>query len=221
MNSTRTPVTILTGFLGAGKTTLLNRLLGENPQTRFAVIENEFGDIPIDGALISDEDAIVELTNVCICCTVRGDLQDALQRLMARRTEFDHLLIETTGLADPSPVAQELLHDPARAHYRLDGIITLLDALQHESQLGHSAVARAQLRSATLIVLNKIDLLPKDEWAALGELWDATVVSAVSGEGLTALMEQLERAMWREDRRDLKPEFRKNEERWLGEESEE
>lgn len=132
----RVPVTVLTGFLGSGKTTLLNRILTENHGMRIAVIENEFGEVGIDDALVLDaEEEIFEMNNGCICCTVRGDLIRILGALMRRREKFDHILIETTGLADPAPVAQTFfMDDEIAAQLRLDAIVTLVDAahvLQH------------------------------------------------------------------------------------------
>jgi len=124
------PVTVLTGFLGAGKTTLLNRILTEQHGKRIAVIENEFGEIGVDQELVirSDEE-IFEMNNGCICCTVRGDLIRILGGLHKRKDKFDYVLIETTGLADPGPVAQTFFTDEEiKEKYRLDGIVTLVDA---------------------------------------------------------------------------------------------
>src|ERR1700694_2888321 len=130
MESGKIPVTVLTGFLGSGKTTLLNRILTENHGKRIAVIENEFGEIGIDQALVINADEeIFEMNNGCICCTVRGDLIRILGNLMKRRDKFDHILVETTGMADPGPVAQTFfVDDEMRSALRLDGIVTVVEA---------------------------------------------------------------------------------------------
>ena len=124
------PVTVLTGFLGSGKTTLLNRILSENHGKRIAVIENEFGEIGVDNDLvIGAEEEIFEMNNGCICCTVRGDLIRILGNLMKRRDRFDHIMVETTGMADPGPVAQTFfMDDELREQLSLDGVVTLVDA---------------------------------------------------------------------------------------------
>ncbi|MGP4011163.1 CobW family GTP-binding protein [Streptomyces sp. 4N124] len=163
----RVPVTVLTGFLGSGKTTLLNRILTEHHGLRIAVIENEFGEIGIDDALVLDaEEEIFEMNNGCICCTVRGDLIRILGALMRRREKFDHILIETTGLADPAPVAQTFfMDDEIAAQLRLDAIVTLVDAahvLQHLDEVKPEGVeneAVEQIAFADRIVLNKTDLV--------------------------------------------------------------
>jgi G3E family GTPase len=155
------PVTILTGFLGSGKTTLLNRILNEQHGKRIAVIENEFGEVGIDQALVIDADEeIFEMSNGCICCTVRGDLIRVLGNLMKRRDKFDYVLVETTGLADPGPVAQTFFMDDEIAEeFSLDGIVTMVDAAHVEQQLGRSDESTEQIAFADVLVLNKTDLV--------------------------------------------------------------
>ena len=165
MNTQRkVPVTILTGFLGSGKTTLLNRILTEEHGKRIAVIENEFGEVGIDQALVINADEeVFEMSNGCICCTVRGDLIRVLNNLNKRRDKFDYVLVETTGLADPGPVAQTFfMDDELRAEYALDGIVTLVDAAHIEQQLGRSDESTEQIAFADVLLLNKTDLV-KDE----------------------------------------------------------
>ncbi len=157
----RIPVTVLTGFLGAGKTTLVNRILSENHGKRIAVIENEFGEVGVDHELvIGADEEIFEASNGCICCTVRGDLIRILTQLRKRRDRFDSILIETTGLADPGPVAQTFFVDEdLKEHFVLDAIVTLVDARHVEQQLAHSPVALEQIAFADVILLNKTDLV--------------------------------------------------------------
>ena len=157
----KVPVSILTGFLGSGKTTLLNRLLSEQHGKRIAVIENEYGEVGIDQALVINADEeIFEMANGCICCTVRGDLIRVLGNLMKRRDKFDYVLVETTGLADPGPVAQTFfMDDEIRAEFALDGIVTLVDAAHIEQQLGRSDESTEQVAFADVLVLNKTDLV--------------------------------------------------------------
>ncbi len=157
----KVPVTILTGFLGSGKTTLLNRILTEEHGKRIAVIENEFGEVGIDQALVINADEeVFEMSNGCICCTVRGDLIRVLNNLNKRRDKFDYVLVETTGLADPGPVAQTFfMDDELSADYSLDGIVTLVDAAHIEQQLGRSDESTEQIAFADVLVLNKTDLV--------------------------------------------------------------
>jgi G3E family GTPase len=151
--------------LGSGKTTLLNRILTENHGKRIAVIENEFGEIGIDNSLVIQADEeIFEMNNGCICCTVRGDLIRILGNLMKRKDKFDHILIETTGLADPAPVAQTFfVDDEVRDLLRLDGIVTLVDAKHVQLHLGESKECQEQVAFADVILLNKTDLVSPAE----------------------------------------------------------
>jgi G3E family GTPase len=166
----RVPVTVITGFLGSGKTTLVNRILTENHGRRIAVIENEFGEVGIDDALVLDaEEEIFEMNNGCICCTVRGDLIRILGALMRRRDKFDQILIETTGLADPAPVAQTFfVDDEIRDRLRLDAIVTVVDAahvLDHLDEVKPDGVeneAVEQVAFADRMLLNKTDLVDED-----------------------------------------------------------
>lgn len=170
MNTPRkVPVSILTGFLGSGKTTLLNRILSEEHGKRIAVIENEYGEVGIDQALVIDADEeIFEMSNGCICCTVRGDLIRVLGNLMKRRDKFDYVLVETTGLADPGPVAQTFfMDDEIREEFSLDGIVTLVDAAHIEQQLGRSDESTEQVAFADVLVLNKTDLVNGEELDSL------------------------------------------------------
>jgi G3E family GTPase len=161
-SNTTIPVTVITGFLGAGKTTLLNRILTEKHGKRVAVIENEFGEIGIDHQLViqSDEE-IFELNNGCICCRVRGDLIRILAKLSQRRDKFDYVLIETTGMADPGPVAQTFFTDEeVKESFRLDGIVTVVDAKHVDLHFDDMREVREQIGFADVILLNKEDLVP-------------------------------------------------------------
>ena len=158
------PVTVLTGFLGAGKTTLLNRILTERHGKKYAVIVNEFGEEGIDNDLVVDADEeVFEMNNGCICCTVRGDLIRILGGLMKRADKFDAIIVETTGLADPAPVAQTFFVDQDVAdRTKLDAIVTVADAVHLGDQLGEHHEAEEQIAFADIVLLNKTDLVEVD-----------------------------------------------------------
>jgi G3E family GTPase len=166
----KTPVTVLTGYLGAGKTTLLNRILSEDHGKRYAVIVNEFGEVGIDNDLIvgADEE-VFEMNNGCVCCTVRGDLIRVVSGLMKRQTQktgrgFDAIIVETTGLADPGPVAQTFfVDDDVRAKTQLDSVTTVVDAKHLPLRLADSKEAAEQIAFADQIILNKTDLVSEAE----------------------------------------------------------
>ena len=169
------PVTVLTGFLGAGKTTLLNRILSENHGLKIAVIENEFGEAGIDNDLLVESvEQVVVMNNGCICCTVRGDLVRILGEIEQKRTagelDFEHVIIETTGLADPAPVAQTFFVDEAvREAYRLDAVVTVVDAKHAMRQLDENHEAQEQVGFADRILVSKTDLVSEDEYSRLME----------------------------------------------------
>lgn len=162
---TQTPVTVLTGYLGAGKTTLLNRILTETHGKRYAVIVNEFGEVGIDNDLIVNADEeIFEMNNGCICCTVRGDLIRILDGLMKRKGRFDGIIVETTGLADPAPVAQTFLVDEdVRKKTKLDAIVTVVDAKHLLGEIESAHEAQEQIAFADVVLINKTDLVSTDE----------------------------------------------------------
>jgi len=166
MIANATPVTVVTGFLGSGKTTLINRLLGEAHGRRFAVIENEYGAVDVDSELLVKErgEVVVQLTNGCVCCTVRGDLANALHALGRRRDageiEFDHVLIEPTGLADPGPIVRTFMAETELlARFFLDGVVTLFDGLHGVRSFSESGEAQAQLACADRVLVTKSDLV--------------------------------------------------------------
>src|SRR5205809_6210276 len=163
----KVPVTVLTGYLGAGKTTLLNRILSEPHGQKYAVIVNEFGEIGIDNELVvgADEE-VFEMNNGCICCTVRGDLIRIIEGLMRRKGKFDAIIVETTGLADPAPVAQTFFVDEnVGRKTRLDAVVTVADAKWLNERLKDAPEAKNQIAFADVILINKTDLVGADELA--------------------------------------------------------
>ena len=169
-NDHRIPATVITGFLGSGKTTLINRILREQHGRKLAVIVNEFGAVSIDGQLvIHDEEAqLVEFNNGCLCCTVRGDLVETLGRLQERAGTLDGILIETTGLADPAPVASTFFAaDEVKAGIRLDAFVTVVDAVNLERNLAQSNEAVEQVAFSDVILINKMDLVTLETMNAI------------------------------------------------------
>ena len=165
--SDKIPVTVLTGYLGAGKTTLLNRILTEQHGKKYAVIVNEFGEVGIDNDLVvgADEE-VFEMNNGCICCTVRGDLIRIIEGLMKRRGKFDAIIVETTGLADPAPVAQTFFVDEdVSAKARLDAVVTVVDAKWLAERLKDAPEAKNQIAFADVILINKTDLVSEEQLA--------------------------------------------------------
>jgi G3E family GTPase len=208
------PVTVLTGFLGSGKTTLLNRILSEDHGLRIAVIENEFGEIGIDQDLVINADEeVFEMNNGCICCNVRGDLIRILGELADRLNQFDLVILETTGMADPGPVAQTfLVQEDIQDHYQLDGIITLIDAKHVGQHLDDETdEVLAQVAFADRMIINKVDLVSEEEKQALkkrlqsmnsmAEIYEATMANAPIGELLGIGGFNVQRAV------DIKPNF--------------
>jgi len=163
--SEKVPVTVLTGYLGAGKTTLLNRILSEQHGKKYAVIVNEFGEIGIDNDLVMGADEeVFEMNNGCICCTVRGDLMRIIDGLMRRKERFDAIIVETTGLADPAPVAQTFFMDPNIGRKtKLDAVVTVADAKWLNDRLKDAPEAKNQIAFADVILINKTDLVSPDE----------------------------------------------------------
>ncbi|WP_283196161.1 GTP-binding protein [Rhizobium sp. AN80A] len=201
------PVTVLTGYLGAGKTTLLNRILTEAHGKKYAVIVNEFGEIGIDNDLIVESDEeIYEMNNGCVCCTVRGDLIRVVEGLMRRPGRFDGIIVETTGLADPVPVAQTFfMDDDVRAKTELDAVVALVDAKHLPLRLKDSREAEDQIAFADVVLINKTDLVTPQELAQIEDVVRAINPSARvyktsrSGVDLARVLDQgafnLERAL--------------------------
>ncbi len=164
-NTKKLPVTILTGFLGVGKTTFLNHILQENKNVRYAIIENEFGEQGIDGELVvhSDE-TIVELNNGCLCCTLNDNLYDILNELFDRREEFDEIIIEATGVADPTGLAQPFIaHPMVKKQFPLRGIVCLVDSLMIEEHLRETEEAKGQVAFCDVLLINKTDLVVEEQ----------------------------------------------------------
>ena len=188
------PVTILSGFLGAGKTTLLNHILTNQSGVKTAVLVNEFGEIGIDNDLIvSTGEEMVELSNGCICCSINGELMDSVERILERPDPLDYIVVETTGLADPLPVAMTFLGSELRDQTRLDSIITLIDAENFEPSLLDSEVGRAQVIYGDILLLNKCDLVSEERLAQVEAALravknDARILRSVKGDVPLALL---------------------------------
>ena len=188
------PVTILSGFLGAGKTTLLNHILSNQQGVKTAVLVNEFGEIGIDHDLIvTTEDDMVELSNGCICCSINDELKDTVERILDRSEKMDYIIVETTGLADPLPVAMTFGATELRDLTRLDSIITLIDAENFNDDLLHTQVGRAQVIYGDILLLNKCDLVSNqrldDVESKLREIKsDARIMRSINGDVPLALL---------------------------------
>jgi G3E family GTPase len=169
MSASKIPVTVISGFLGAGKTTLVNHLLSQNQHYKIGVVVNEFGEVGIDGQLIvSEQEALIEINNGCVCCTVRADLVASVKEMLELAGDrLDRLIIETSGLADPAPVLQTFLADPdLRTRVELESVVTVIDALHLSGQL-NDEIVREQIAFADTLILNKTDLVSQDKLASI------------------------------------------------------
>ena len=188
------PVTILSGFLGSGKTTLLNQMLKADHGLRIAVMINDFGDVNIDKDLVVGQTGnVVELSGGCLCCTIRGDLLDAARDLLTSGREFDYVVVETSGLAEPFAVAQTFLVPELEESFRLDAVITVVDSANIEPCLEHNETPAEQIRCADLLVMNKLDLVTPDDVDRIRALLakingDARVLPSINGNVPAALL---------------------------------
>ena len=188
------PVTILSGFLGAGKTTLLNHILSNQQGVKTAVLVNEFGEIGIDNDLVvTTGEEMVELSNGCVCCSINGELMEAVERIIDRPEPMDYIVVETTGLADPLPVAMTFLGSELRDQTRLDSIITLIDAENFDDGILATEVGRSQVIYGDILLLNKCDLVSEDRLQAVEQQLrdvknDARILRSVKGDVPLPLM---------------------------------